>query len=217
MSTSTSGAARSMHCSARTAPASRRSSTSSTGSPTPTRARSGSTASRCSSPAPRDAIERGIGMVHQHFMLIPVLTVTENVVLGQRADRVGDRPRLRAAAGSVRAMSRAVRARDRSATRSSRTCRSAIQQRVEIVKIALPRRRHPDFRRTDRRADAPGSQPNSSRSSKACAPRARPILFITHKLNEVIEIADRITVLRHGKVVGEADPGDRHRRASWPI
>ena len=104
--------------------------------------------------SPKDAIERGIGMVHQHFMLIPVMTVAENIVLGDRAERQG-LPRLRR---RTRARARAgadVRLPDRSrrADRGHRRRPAAARRDPEG---ALPQRRHPDPRRADGGADAAG-------------------------------------------------------------
>ena len=81
----------------------------------------------------RDAIEAGIGMVHQHFMLIPVMTVAENIVLGMEPR--GRRPARRARGGGARARALgAVRARRRPGARSSATITVGQQQRVEILK-----------------------------------------------------------------------------------
>jgi simple sugar transport system ATP-binding protein len=145
----------------------------------------------------RDAIAVGIGMVHQHFMLIPVMTVAENIVLGIEPTR--DRVFLdeRSAEARVSGLSQQFGlAVDPTALVSSITVGQ--QQRVEILK-ALYRGAEilildePTAVLTPQEA---GELFGIVRSLKA---DGKSIIFISHKLNEVLEIADRITVLRRGK------------------
>ena len=148
--------------------------------------------------SPRDAIDLGIGMVHQHFMLIPVMTVAENIVLANEPTN-GPFLDLSGAEKRVRELSTqfglAVRPEARVASISV-----GMQQRAEILK-ALYRGAEilildePTAVLTPQEA---GELFSIIRSLQA---DGRSIIFITHKLNEVLEIADRITVLRQGKKI----------------
>ena len=101
-------------------------------------------ASRVAFGSPRAAIERGIGMVHQHFMLIPVMTVAENIVLGDRADARRRLPRRRARPSErVREISRAASGSPSTRTRAVDDITVGQQQRVEILKALYRERRHP--------------------------------------------------------------------------
>ncbi|GAA2718159.1 ABC transporter ATP-binding protein [Actinocorallia aurantiaca] len=152
---------------------------------------------------PRSAINAGIGMVHQHFMLVPVFTVAENVMLGDERVK-GPFLDHRSARGHVREVSeRYGLAVDPDATVGDLPV--GVQQRVEIVK-ALTR---------DAKVlilDEPTAvlTPQETRELFTVMRRLREagtaIVFITHKLKEVKAIADRITVIRRGKVVGTATP-----------
>jgi general nucleoside transport system ATP-binding protein len=145
----------------------------------------------------RDAIHAGIGMVHQHFMLIPVMTVAENIVLGQEPP--GILLDEKAAQQHVRELSQQY-----GLIVEPRALVSEItvgqEQRVEILK-ALYRGAEilildePTAVLTPQEA---GELFGILRSLKA---DGKSIIFISHKLNEVLEIADRITVLRRGKSV----------------
>jgi general nucleoside transport system ATP-binding protein len=147
----------------------------------------------------KDAIEVGIGMVHQHFMLIPVMTVAENIVLGVEPVRNGVLLDESGAERRVRDLSQQFGlAVDPTALVSSITVGQ--QQRVEILK-ALYRGAEilildePTAVLTPQEA---GELFGIVRSLKA---DGKSIIFITHKLNEVLEIADRISVLRRGKKI----------------
>ncbi|MDF2491993.1 MAG: transporter ATP-binding protein [Microbacterium sp.] len=153
---------------------------------------------------PGDAMAAGIGMVHQHFMLIPVFTVAENVMLGHEQTRSGGRLDLEAA----RARVREIAARfgfhvDPDALVEDLPV--GVQQRVEIIK-ALSRDANvlifdePTAVLTPQETDELMAIMRQLRDGGAA------IVFITHKLREVREVADRITVIRLGKVVGEAAP-----------
>ena len=144
-------------------------------------------------------------MVHQHFMLIPVMTVAENIVLAAEPHRRGAaRPTMRPTRAS-RELSRRFELRDRPRRpRRGHLGRPAAAGRDP--EGALPRRRHPDPRRADRGADAAGGRRALRDPPKTLQREGMSIIFISHKLHEVLEIADRITVLRRGK-------RDRHRSA----
>ncbi|MDQ2624583.1 MAG: ABC transporter ATP-binding protein [Actinomycetota bacterium] len=153
---------------------------------------------------PGDAMAAGIGMVHQHFMLVPVFTVAENVMLGHEPTRGGGRLDLEAARAKV------VEIADRFGFHLDpdaivEDLPVGVQQRVEIIK-ALSREAkvlvfdEPTAVLTPQETDELMGIMRQLRSEGAA------IIFITHKLREVREVADRITVIRLGKVVGEASP-----------
>jgi len=153
---------------------------------------------------PGDAMAAGIGMVHQHFMLIPVFTVAENVMLGHEQTTFGGRLNLRAARAEVNRISAKFGFHvDPDALVEDLPV--GIQQRVEIIK-ALSRDAQvlvfdePTAVLTPRETDELMSIMKQLKAS------GTSIVFITHKLREVREVADRITVIRLGKVVAEADP-----------
>ncbi|GAB3600676.1 ABC transporter ATP-binding protein [Microbacterium tumbae] len=153
---------------------------------------------------PGDAMAAGIGMVHQHFMLIPVFTVAENVVLGHEKTTFGGRLDLSAARRMVREISDRF-GFDVDPDAVVEDLPVGVQQRVEIIK-ALSRDAkvlvfdEPTAVLTPQETDELMS---TMRQLKAAG---TSIVFITHKLREVREVADRITVIRLGKVVGEASP-----------
>ncbi len=154
--------------------------------------------------SPRDAIAAGIGMVHQHFMLVPVFTVAENVMLGREKTRgpgVLDR---RAAAALVRGLSERYRlAVDPEALVGDLPV--GVQQRVEILKALVNEARvlildEPTAVLTPQEID------ELMEIMRSLTQQGTSIVFITHKLREVKAIGDRITVVRRGKVVGTAPP-----------
>jgi ABC-type uncharacterized transport system ATPase subunit len=152
---------------------------------------------------PGAAIAAGIGMVHQHFMLIPVFTVAENVMLGHE-DVSGPFGRLsrRRAAAKVRELSERY-GLDVQPDALVEDLSVGVQQRVEILK-ALTRNAgvlildEPTAVLTPREID------DLIRIMEELRAGGTSIVFITHKLREVKTVADRITVIRRGKVVGEA-------------
>ena len=159
---------------------------------------------------PGDAIAAGIGMVHQHFMLVPVFTVTENIMLGVEDTK-----------GPLGALDRqAARARivDISERHGLRVDPDAmvedlpvgVRQRVEILKTL--------YRRSDVLIlDEPSAVLTPQETEdlvavmRSLVDGGTSIIFITHKLNEVLEVADRITVLRRGRVVGTTTPSETTR------
>ena len=149
--------------------------------------------------SPREAINQGIGMVHQHFMLIPVMTVAENIVLAVEPRRDGMLLDYRAARRQVSELAATFGfAIEPDARIQDITVGQ--QQRVEILKAL--------FRRADVLIlDEPTAVLTPQETGELFAilrtltREGLSIIFITHKLNEVLEIADRITVLRRGKLI----------------
>ena len=154
--------------------------------------------------SPSDAIAAGIGMVHQHFMLVPPFTVAENVVLGvEPTGRLG-KLNMAAARAEVREISvRYGLELDPDAIVEDLPV--GIQQRVEIVKVLF---RDADIVVFDEPTAVltPQEIEDFFGIVRSLRDGGRGIVFITHKLKEALAIADRIEVLRRGKVVGHADP-----------
>ncbi|WP_308493205.1 ABC transporter ATP-binding protein [Microbacterium terrisoli] len=153
---------------------------------------------------PGDAIEAGIGMVHQHFMLIPVFTVAENLMLGHEQTRGPGILDLAAARRRVREVSdRFGFELDPDALVENLPV--GVQQRVEIVK-ALARDAKILIFDEPTAVLTPQETDEFMRIMRQLRDEGTAIVFITHKLREVREVADRITVVRLGKVIGEASP-----------
>ncbi len=147
----------------------------------------------------KDAIESGIGMVHQHFMLIPVMTVAENIVLGTEPTRDGVLLDYDAARRRVRDLSRSFGlALDPDQKIEKITVGQ--QQRVEILK-ALYRKADILILDEPTAVLTPQEAQELFEIIRTLAREDASIIFISHKLNEVLEIADRITVLRRGKKI----------------
>ncbi|WP_350347358.1 ABC transporter ATP-binding protein [Agromyces sp. G08B096] len=153
---------------------------------------------------PGDAMRAGIGMVHQHFMLIPVFTVAENVMLGHESTKGAGLLDLPAARAKVREISDRF-GFDVDPDALVDDLPVGVQQRVEIIKALSRDARVLVF-------DEPTAVLTPQETDELMAIMRQlkeggtSIVFITHKLREVREVADRITVIRLGKVVGEADP-----------
>ncbi|AZH84416.1 ABC transporter ATP-binding protein [Plantibacter sp. PA-3-X8] len=153
---------------------------------------------------PGDAMGAGIGMVHQHFMLIPVFTVAENVMLGHEQTKGGGRLDVAAARKLVIDISeRFGFSLDPDAIVGDLPV--GVQQRVEIVK-ALSRNANVLVFDEPTAVLTPQETDELMAIMKQLKDEGTSIVFITHKLREVREVADRITVIRLGKVVGEASP-----------
>jgi ABC-type uncharacterized transport system ATPase subunit len=156
--------------------------------------------------SPKDAINLGIGMVHQHFMLIPVMTVAENIVLGTEPRREGALLDLRSAEARVRELSEqyglAVDPRSRIQNISVGT-----QQRVEILK-ALYRGAEILILDEPTAVLTPQEATELFRVLRSLTEQGMSIIFISHKLKEVLSIADRVTVLRRGKKVETSPRAD---------
>src|SRR4026208_1739415 len=159
----------------------------------------------------RDAIHHGIGMVHQHFMLIPVFTVTENIMLGAETDHraaPNEAPLVKLDRKEV-----AQKVADLSHQYGLEVDPFAIvgdlpvglQQRVEIVK-ALYRKANILILDEPTAVLTPQEAEDLFRIMRELTDKGVSIIFITHKLKEVLAVADRITVMRSGRVVGTASP-----------
>lgn len=153
---------------------------------------------------PNDAIARGIGMVHQHFMLIPVMTVTENVMLGVEPTRNGvflDRAKV---AARVREISEQY-GLDVDPDSYIKDLPVGIQQRVEIIKV-LYREANILILDEPTAVLTPQEVEGLFKILATLIKKGKSIIFITHKLKEVMAVADQITVLRGGRVVGTVSP-----------
>ncbi len=149
--------------------------------------------------SPRRAIELGIGMVHQHFMLIPVFSVTENVILGMepahagRLDLAQARTRIQALAGQY--------GLTLDPDAEVGTLSVGEQQRVEIIKV-LYRGAEVLILDEPTAVLTPQEVDDLFANLKRLRAEGKTIVFISHILEEVLAIADRITVLRRGRTVG---------------
>jgi simple sugar transport system ATP-binding protein len=153
---------------------------------------------------PGDAMAAGIGMVHQHFMLIPVFTVAENVMLGHEPTKFGGRLDLAAARQRVIDISHRF-GFDVDPDSVVEDLPVGVQQRVEIIK-ALSRDAKVLVFDEPTAVLTPQETDEFMVIMRQLKEAGTAIVFITHKLREVREVADRITVIRLGKVVGEALP-----------
>ncbi|MEN9324747.1 MAG: hypothetical protein RL414_501 [Actinomycetota bacterium] len=154
--------------------------------------------------SPLDALAAGIGMVHQHFMLIPVFTVAENIVLGHEKTSRGGILDLDEARREIKRVSDEFNFEvDPDALVENLPV--GIQQRVEIIRALIYEAKvlildEPTAVLTPQETD------ELLRNMKKLRDSGRAIVFITHKLREVREVADKITIIRRGKVVGTALP-----------
>lgn len=153
---------------------------------------------------PSDALASGIGMVHQHFMLIPVFTVAENIVLGhEKIKGLGTLDLAGARATIIDIAKRFNFEIDPDAV--VETLPVGVQQRVEIIRALIYNAKviildEPSAVLTPQETD------ELLRVMKELRDQGKAIIFITHKLREVQEAADEITIIRRGKVVGQAKP-----------
>jgi len=155
---------------------------------------------------PSDAIARGISMVHQHFMLVPVLSVAENVILGAETMSNPIFVDLQEASRRVAALAERFGFNlDPEARVGSLSVGQ--QQRVEILK-ALYRDARILVLDEPTAVLTPQETGEIFTLLRRLVDDGRSIVFISHKLYEVLEIADRITVIRRGKVIGERRPGE---------
>ena len=148
---------------------------------------------------PREAIDRGIGMVHQHFMLIPVMTVAENIVLAAEPTRGAVVLDLATARRRVEELAAAF-SFSIDAHAKIENISVGQQQRVEILK-ALYRRADILILDEPTAVLTPQEAHELFTILKNLVREGMSIIFISHKLNEVLEIADRVTVLRRGKKI----------------
>ncbi len=150
---------------------------------------------------PRDAIRLGIGMVHQHFMLIPPLTVAENIVLGHEPGNVASVYEVKKARELILQLSKQYGLPIDPDVRIEKLS-VGLQQRVEILKVLY---RSADILIMDEPTGVLTPQETFELFGvlRGLVEKGKTIIFITHKLREVLEITDRITVLRRGKNAGE--------------
>ena len=159
---------------------------------------------------PGDAIAAGIGMVHQHFMLVPVFSVTENIMLGVEDTKgpVGVLDRQAARARIIEISERHGLKVDPDALVEDLPV--GVRQRVEILKTLY---RKSDVVILDEPSAVltPQETEDLVAVMRSLTEGGTSIVFITHKLNEVLEVADRITVLHRGRVVGTTTPAETTR------
>jgi simple sugar transport system ATP-binding protein len=152
---------------------------------------------------PRDAIAMGIGMVHQHFQLVPVMTVAENIMLGSETVRNGLLD-VEKVAQQVTELSQRYQL-DVDPHAMIEDLPVGMRQRVEIIKTLY---RNANILILDEPTAVltPQEIEGLFQVMQLLRSQGKSIIFITHKLKEVLRIADRIAVLRAGRVVGEANP-----------
>ena len=154
--------------------------------------------------SPKQAIAARIGMVHQHFMLVPVFTVAENVTLGSERVRAGGLLDRRRARRDVAELSERY-GLEVDPDAYIEDLPVGVQQRVEIIKALL---RDASVLILDEPTAVltPGEAQDLFRIMRELREGGRSIVFISHKLKEVQQIADEITIIRRGKVVGDRPP-----------
>ena len=165
--------------------------------------------------SPRDAIASGIGMIHQHFMLVESLTVMENVIMGLvRGARTID---IAFHEKRIREMSASF-GFDLDPTAPIWTLPMGLRQRVEII-MALYRNAEILILDEPTSVLAPGEINSFISGIRKLRDAGHTILFITHKLEEVMQVADFVTVMRHGKVVHETEAASTNTRelARWMV
>jgi ABC-type uncharacterized transport system ATPase subunit len=153
---------------------------------------------------PSDALASGIGMVHQHFMLVPVFTVAENIVLGHEKSGFGGKLDLNEARARIKKVSDQFNF-DVNPDDRIEGLPVGVQQRVEIIRALIYDAKvlildEPTAVLTPQETD------DLLKIMKELKEQGTSIIFITHKLREVKAVADRITIIRRGKVVGTASP-----------
>jgi ABC-type uncharacterized transport system ATPase subunit len=151
--------------------------------------------------SPRVAIQHGIGMVHQHFVLVDPFTVTENIILGEEGTAVLD---LDTANDKIAALAQTYGFQVRPSAVVEELSVGE-EQRVEILK-ALYRGVEILILDEPTAVLTPLETKDLFGNLRRLRDDGKSIVFISHKLDEVLEIADRITVLRRGRIVGETDP-----------
>ncbi|MBO0794304.1 MAG: ABC transporter ATP-binding protein, partial [Ktedonobacteraceae bacterium] len=149
---------------------------------------------------PHDAIRLGIGMVHQHFMLIPPLTVAENIVLGHEPGGLGGLYDSRKARREILALSERYGLPIDPDARIEKLS-IGLQQRVEILKVL---HRGADILIMDEPTGVltPQETDDLFKVIRGLVTQGKTVIFITHKLREVLELTDTVTVLRRGKNAG---------------
>jgi simple sugar transport system ATP-binding protein len=158
-----------------------------------------------SRPTPARAIARGVGLVAQHFLLIPPFTVAENVVLGAEPHLGARLDRARAEAEVAALAARFGLAID--PARPVETLSVGEQQRVEILKV-LYRKAELLILDEPTAVLAPVEVDELFTVLRSLAAQGRTVVFVTHKLREVMAVSDRVTVMRRGEVVGTVDTSE---------
>lgn len=155
---------------------------------------------------PIDAIDLGIGMVHQHFMLVPVMTVAENMIIGNETVKYGAFLDIKTAVKKIKSLSEKY-GLEIDPNAYIKDLPVGIRQRVEILKTLY---RNADILILDEPTAVLTPEESESLfvTLKTMTEIGKSIIFITHKLKEVKRFADRITVMRGGKKVLEANPDD---------
>ena len=158
---------------------------------------------------PNVAIDLKIGMVHQHFMLVPPLTVTENIILGMEPKKNNGLIDMEKAIKSVEELSKSMGFKIDSKAKIENIS-VGIQQRVEIIKVLY---RGAEILVMDEPTAVltPQEVEELFEILRALKKQGKTIIFITHKLNEVKALSDRITVMRRGKVVGIKNTKDTNQ------
>ena len=158
--------------------------------------------------SPRDALNAGVGMVHQHFRLVSTFTVAENVVLGEP-----DSPFLMDQSRVAQQVNELSDRYGLAVDPSARIWQLSVgeQQRVEIIKVLYRGAKvlildEPTAVLTPIEADA------LFKTLRAMVAEGRTVIFISHKLDEVMKVSDRVTVLRGGKTVGTVDTASTNTR-----
>ena len=159
---------------------------------------------------PNDATALGIGMVHQHFKLIDVFTVLDNIILGAETTRMGFLQKKEARA-KVQALSEKYGLKvDLDAKVEDITV--GMQQRVEILKMLYRDNEILIF--DEPTAVLPPQEIDELMNTmREFAKEGKSILFISHKLNEIMSVADRVTVLRKGKYIGTVNTADTDKQS----
>ena len=156
---------------------------------------------------PRDAIGQGIGMVHQHFVLVDRFTVTENIILGAEGGAIVDYD------GAAKKIDELAKSYGFQINPRARVEDLSVgeEQRVEILKALF---RGVDLLILDEPTAVltPSETKELFENLRKLKQDGKTIVFISHKLDEVLAVADRITVLRRGKVVGETRPDDTSKQ-----
>lgn len=166
---------------------------------------------------PNDSINAGVGMVHQHFMLIPVFTVTENVMLGVEPTIAGVFLDREETANRILEISDNYKL-EVDPNAYIRDLPVGVQQRVEIIKLLY---REANILILDEPTSVltPQESDELFKIMRSLTEQGKSIIFITHKLREVLDAADRITVIRQGKVIGTTTPtkADQNKLAAMMV
>ncbi|WP_027340786.1 ABC transporter ATP-binding protein [Halonatronum saccharophilum] len=159
---------------------------------------------------PNDAIDAGIGMVHQHFMLVPTLTVTENIILGSEPTKSLGRIDIDKAVAKVRKLSQEY-GLEVDPLAKIKDISVGMEQRVEILKV-LYRQAEVLIFDEPTAVLTPQEVEGLYKIMYNLIDQGKSIIFITHKLKEVLSVSDHITVLRKGKSIGTVETAQASER-----